>query len=82
MARKGGRYFRQMEPYEKWHRITKGMACLGNGEKFNKDEVLSSGEWHGGKLRGGEQRYGYQINRLYWSQGCEMAYVLLRNFFP
>lgn len=82
MAKKDGRYFRQMEPYEKWHRITKGMACLENGEKFNKDKVLSSGGWHGGKLRDGEQRCGYQINSLDWSQGCKMAYVLLMNFFP
>lgn len=39
MVKKGGRYFRQMEPYEKWHRMTKGMACLENGEKFNKDSL-------------------------------------------
>ena len=58
------------------------MACLENGEKFNKDKVLSSGGWQGGKLRDGEQRYRYQIIRLDRSQGCEMAYVLLKNFFP
>lgn len=69
-----------MEPYEKWHRIRH--AYLENGEKFNKDKALSSGEWHGRKSRDGEQSYDYEINRLHWSQGCEMAYVLLKNFFP
>lgn len=45
MAKRGGRYFRQMEPYEKKHRITKGMACVKNGEKFNEDRIWSSGGW-------------------------------------
>lgn len=45
MAKSGGRYFRQMEPYEKQCRITKGMAILKNRVKFNKDKVWSSGGW-------------------------------------
>lgn len=32
MAKKGSRYFRQMEPYKKPHRIPKGMASLKNGK--------------------------------------------------
>lgn len=45
--------------------IELGMAYLENGEKFNKDKTLSSGEWHGRKLRDGEQSYSYEINRLH-----------------
>lgn len=45
MAKRGSIYFRQMEAYEKWNRITKGKTCLKNGEKFNKDKVWSSGGW-------------------------------------
>lgn len=81
MAKRGGRYFGQMEPYEKWQRITNGMACLENGEKSNKEKVWSSDGWQGGKIRDREQSYGYQISKIDWSQGCKMAYVLLKNFF-
>lgn len=56
MAKRSGRYFRQMEPYGKWHRITKGMACLENGEKSNKEKVWSSGGWQEEKLRDGEAK--------------------------
>lgn len=42
MAKEGGRYFRQMEPYEKQHRNTKAMASLKNGEKLKEDKVWSS----------------------------------------
>lgn len=43
MANRGGRYFRQMEPYEKRDRIIKGMACLKHEGKVNKNKVRSSG---------------------------------------
>ena len=45
MAKEGGRYFRQMEPYEKQHRNTKAMASLKNGEQFDEDKVWSFAGW-------------------------------------
>lgn len=45
MAKEDGRYFRQMEPYEKQHRNTKTIASLKNGEKFDEDKVWSSAGW-------------------------------------
>ena len=45
MAKEGGRYFRQMGPYEKQHRNTKAMASIKNGEKFDKHKVWSSAGW-------------------------------------